>query len=183
MFCCSYESKGKQWAKSQPKYPVGMSPAVIAAQEKAKQERNTTPIIPGLPPSQQATKKKKKTPKTTTATTEVTKKLAGFTIQEPVFGQPASSDATKPVKTEKPAASEPDNPVNTETEAASTQAAPATDPAKRLKNLRKKLKDIESLESRVKSGELKNPDKDQLEKIKRKKEVAKEIKQLEKVVN
>merc|ERR1712071_672982 len=126
-----YESKGKQWAKSQPSYPVGMSPlmAAAAANKKAKAEVK-----------------------------EVSKALTGFTIQEPVFNTPAPK---------------------TETETVSKEPATATDPAKRLKNLKKKLKDIEALEIKVKKGELKNPDKDQQEKIKRKKDVAKEIQELE----
>merc|ERR1712071_178558 len=147
-----YESKGKQWAKSQPSYPVGMSPlmAAAAANKKANDEK---PSIPGLAPAaaaKQTSKKKKNSEKKAQAEVkEVSKALAGFTIQEPVFNTPAPKTAT------------------------------ATDPAKRLKNLKKKLKDIEALEIKVKKGELKNPDKDQQEKIKRKKDVAKEIQELE----
>ncbi|XP_064089959.1 partner of Y14 and mago-like [Macrobrachium nipponense] len=61
------------------------------------------------------------------------------------------------------------------------QAAP-TDPVKRLRNLRKKLRDIEKLEKQINSGELKKPDEDQLLKVKKKGEVLKLIKELEKEV-
>ena len=167
----SYESKGKQWAKSQPAYPVGMNPAVIASQSAQKAKKNDTPLIPGLPPAAQqaAKKKKKKSAKPETEVKEVTGKLAGFTIEEPNFGAPSTT--TK-------AASK-------QTAVENSSTAPAgnsTDPAKRLKNVKKKLKDIEALEAKIKSGELKNPDKDQLEKIKRKSEVVKEIKGLEKLI-
>ena len=167
----SYESKGKQWAKSQPAYPVGMNPAVIASQTTQKAKKNDTPLIPGLPPAAQqaAKKKKKKSAKPETEVKEVTGKLAGFTIEEPNFGAPSTT--TK-------AASK-------QTAVENSSTAPAgnsTDPAKRLKNVKKKLKDIEALEAKIKSGELKNPDKDQLEKIKRKSEVVKEIKGLEKLI-
>lgn len=55
----------------------------------------------------------------------------------------------------------------------------ATDPAKKLRNLKKKLRDIEALEAKLKSGEIPNPEKEQLEKIARKADVLSEIEQLE----
>ena len=58
----------------------------------------------------------------------------------------------------------------------------ATDPAKKLRNLRKKLRDIESLEAKLSSGEIQNPEKEQLEKVSRKADVEQEIKELEKIV-
>nr|CAG4651511.1 EOG090X0KVN [Simocephalus serrulatus]SVE94646.1 EOG090X0KVN [Simocephalus serrulatus] len=169
-----YESKGKQWAKSQPVHPVGMSPALIAAQTAAKAKSSDKPLIPGLPPAAQQTakKKKKKPAKSETEVKEVTGKLAGFTIQEPNFGSPAATTTTASASKKQPAVEN----------GPSVPSSSSTDPAKRLKNLKKKLKDIEALEAKVKNGELKNPDKDQLEKIKRKKEVVKEIKDLEKLI-
>nr|CAG4644486.1 EOG090X0KVN [Lepidurus arcticus] len=53
------------------------------------------------------------------------------------------------------------------------------DPSKKLKALKKKLKDIEMLQKKISSGELKNPEKEQLEKIDRKKEIEEEIEELE----
>jgi partner of Y14 and mago len=53
-----------------------------------------------------------------------------------------------------------------------------TDPAKKLKNLKKKLRDIEALELKIKSGEVK-PDKDQVEKINRKDALVEQIAELE----
>lgn len=58
----------------------------------------------------------------------------------------------------------------------------ATDPAKKLRNLKKKLRDIESLEVKLESGEITSPEPEQLEKIGRKKEVMTEIAALEKLV-
>ena len=54
-----------------------------------------------------------------------------------------------------------------------------TDLAKKLKNLKKKLKQIEDLENKIKSGELKNPEKDQLEKVSRKQVILDEIEDME----
>lgn len=172
LFIFRYESKGKQWAKSQPAYPVGMNPALIAGQSAAqnKSKKSDPPLIPGLAPAaQQAAKKKKKKSKPETEVKEVTGKLAGFTIQEPNFGVPTRASK---------------EPSATPVESNSGIAVPSntSDPAKRLKTLKKKLKDIETLEAKVKSGELKNPDKDQTEKIKRKKEVMKEIKEIENLI-
>ena len=55
----------------------------------------------------------------------------------------------------------------------------AAEPSKKLKNLKKKLRQIEDLEDKIKSGELKNPEKEQLEKVAKKQEIIKEIGELE----
>lgn len=60
------------------------------------------------------------------------------------------------------------------------KADQATDPAKKLKNLRKKLREIESLEEKIKNKEIAKPEPEQLAKIKRKNELLMEIRQLEK---
>ncbi len=164
-----------------------MSPAMIAEQEKQKQlkaAKEDKPSIPGLPPAAATTvtkaakKKKKKSGNTDGSVKETTTKLAGFTIEEPNFSAPAPGP-------EKKKSAEPKNEaknINVSVAVASGAPSSATDPAKKLKNLKKKLRDTELLEEKIKSGELKNPDKDQLEKIKRKQEVIKEIKDLEKIV-
>lgn len=56
------------------------------------------------------------------------------------------------------------------------------DAAKRLKNLRKKLAQIDALKLKIDSGELSKPDPDQLKKVQRRDEVAKEIEELEKAL-
>lgn len=54
------------------------------------------------------------------------------------------------------------------------------DTEKRIKGLRKKIREIESLEEKIRSGLLKNPEKEILEKMRRKNEIMNEIKTLEK---
>lgn len=54
------------------------------------------------------------------------------------------------------------------------------DPAKRLKNLKKKVREIETLEEKLKKGEITKPEPEQLAKIKRKNDLLMEINQLEK---
>lgn len=50
---------------------------------------------------------------------------------------------------------------------------------KRVKNLRKKLRQIEELQAKIDSGELENPEATQLEKLSRREEIEKELEQLE----
>ena len=58
-----------------------------------------------------------------------------------------------------------------------TIVTPPTDPAKRIKNLRKRLREIESIEQKIAAGDQKL-EKEQLDKVARKKEVMSEIEQL-----
>jgi hypothetical protein len=50
--CLRYESKGKQFAKHQPQYPVGLSPEIVNAarvkKEKADKAASKSNPIPGL---------------------------------------------------------------------------------------------------------------------------------------
>lgn len=55
-----------------------------------------------------------------------------------------------------------------------------SDPGKRLKNLKKKVREIEVLEEKLKKGDVTKPEPEQLVKIKRKNELLLEISQLEK---
>ena len=55
----------------------------------------------------------------------------------------------------------------------------SSDPTKRLRNLKKKLRDIEKLERQIANGDIKNPEPEQLEKVKRKEEVAQQVEELE----
>lgn len=56
----------------------------------------------------------------------------------------------------------------------------ATDPAKKLKNLRKRLREVEALEEKVKSGTIAKPEPEQLAKINRKNDLLVQIRELEK---
>lgn len=60
-----------------------------------------------------------------------------------------------------------------------TALDPKQENAKKVKKLRKKIRDIEEIEARLQSGELKSLDKEKQDKINRKKEILNEIKQLE----
>lgn len=84
---------------------------------------------------------------------EAAEKLAKCAIIEPTFTSPPPQSNNAP----------------------STQS----DPAKRLKNLRKKLREIETLEEKLKSGVLKTLDKEQKDKISKKTDILNEIDTLE----
>lgn len=60
-----------------------------------------------------------------------------------------------------------------------SQQPVTTDPAKKLRNLKKKLRDIEALEAKLQAGEVKEPEESQLEKIARKGDVLRDIVDLE----
>ena len=58
----------------------------------------------------------------------------------------------------------------------------ATDPSRALRNLRKKLRDIEALEAKLVLCKILSPEPKQLEKVARKSDVMEEIAALEKIV-
>ncbi|XP_033185985.1 partner of Y14 and mago [Bombus vancouverensis nearcticus] len=171
-----YESKGKQ-IKNKPMYPIGASPEFIA-EHKAKQEAllaAKSKAIPGAPVKTEVKKKKKKNKNKTTEL--ITEELAKTILSEPDQKKESLSQNGKPqtnikiVSNNQTSASKPN---------VSTQSQTSiSDPQKRLKNLRKKVREIETLEEKIKNGLLKNPEKEILDKLARKAEISKEIKRLE----
>ncbi|CAM1326751.1 WIBG (predicted) [Pycnogonum litorale] len=147
-----YESKGKQWAKSKPEIPLGLHPEDVA---KAMQNKNDIPglIKPELTKSAKK-KQKKKASKEHKLERELTEKL----------------DAVCKLDTR----------ISNDNDHSSTQNNQATsDPAKKLKNLRKKLHEIKTLKEKIESGVLKNPEKEQIEKISRESEIESQIADIE----
>ncbi|VVD01127.1 partner of Y14 and mago [Leptidea sinapis] len=93
----------------------------------------------------------KKKKKKKSGAEEITDKLLKCGISEPTFNNDLSSSTVQ------------------------------SDPVKKLKNLRKKLRDIETLEEKIKIGTLTNPDKDQKEKMSKKNDIIEAIQELEKL--
>lgn len=151
-----YESKGKQFkARQSTGLPVGMPPEIAAESQKSKKGHSgSVQPIPGM--IIQSDKKKKKK-KMSAAAEEAAEKLSKCEITEPNFGSPSLSSISS-----------------------NSASSANADPVKRLKNLRKKLREIEFLEERIKAGMLKNPDKDQKDKMSKKIDIAEEIETLEK---
>ncbi|XP_059561357.1 partner of Y14 and mago-like [Myotis daubentonii] len=65
--------------------------------------------------------------------------------------------------------------------AASDQPDPAaiTEKAKKIKNLKKKLRQVEELQQRIQAGEVSQPSKEQLEKLARRRVLEEELEDLE----
>ncbi|CAB3227326.1 unnamed protein product [Arctia plantaginis] len=114
-----------------------------------KPKKNNGGVIQPIPGMLINVDKKKKKKKT--GVDEAAEKLAKCEIQEPNFSNTSIA----------------------------AHSSPTTDPGKRLKNLRKKLRDIETLEEKIKIGVVKNPDKDQKEKLSKKNDIIKDIELLE----
>lgn len=144
-----YESKGKQLQNRQLTAVNQLSPGQVAHK-----------TIPGLF-IQQAVDK------TASVKTKNKKKA----------NKDAVSQLTEQVKEMKMAAAKPVS--EPEKSKYIPEAQTATDPAKKLKNLKKRLREIEALEDNLKTGKTK-PDADQLTKLKRKSELLQEIYHLEK---
>lgn len=157
-----------------PLYPVGASPEFIA-EHKAKQEALAAKnkLIPGAQAKTQEGSKKKKKKSKSKAAEPVAEGLSKITITEPDFSKTVPTHE-KPLSTVKQTTTN-----NIIKDNGDNSQKMAADPQKRLKNLRKKVREIEALEEKIKNGALKNPDKEILDKVARKTEVSKEIKRLE----
>lgn len=151
---------------------MGFSPEFIAA-HKAKVEAQAAKAsgATGLIVQNDAAKKKKKKKnknKGTNVSEKLSEALEKTTISEPVVCKPQKLP-NNTVQSGKINKSE-----NTEKE------SEIVDPAKRLKTLKKKIREIETLELKIKSGDIKNAEKEMRDKILKKASILKEIKQLEK---
>lgn len=146
-----YESKGKQFTKKSD-IPVGMCPlmAKAAREKREKQEKKQLQKQLQQQPSQNHCQP-----------TSSVKKPRGPPAQKKSPAAPATS-------------------VQSVTEAvASLDLNSVDDVQRQLKKLRKKIREIEAIEEKLKTGDLKTPEQDQLEKVRRKSEIVKQIAKLE----
>lgn len=154
-----YESKGKQFAKNRSSLPPGLSREDADKIEQSQSTVQSRDIV-GLSKSAKKNAKKKEKKKQAqnsgahVSVEDLSENLSRTELNDTV--------AVKDKKGNQPI---------------------ATDPVKRLKNLRKKLREIEALKLKIEAGELENPDKDQLEKISRQDQVEKEIEDLELLID
>ncbi|XP_076180991.1 partner of Y14 and mago [Ptiloglossa arizonensis] len=171
-----YESKGKQ-IKNKPVYPIGASPEFIA-EHKAKHEALLAAKAKTVSSAQVKTEVKKKKKKNKNKTTErITEELAETNISEPEQKKDSSSRNNKLQSNAKSIPH--DQTLTLKSNVMNLSDITVPDPQKRLKNLRKKIREIETLEQKIKTGLLKNPEKEILDKLSRKAEILKEIKRLE----
>lgn len=145
-----YESKGKKFAASKPKLPPGAPVPMVAAPKQSKRG-----VL--------AEKQSNQVPAVKPATQQQQDKAAKMTADS-VHQKPKQEKAggKQPVSEKRP------------------DEEPGTDPVKRVRNLRKKIKNIEELELKVAEGH--SIDNDQRRKISKKKAVLAEIAQLEAVI-
>ncbi len=175
-----YESKGKQWAKARESSAIpGLSAGVLNMKIDTFDSRSLQPAyhIPGLDPN---------TPPVGSVSAGGTNgegKSKNRKKKKSSSGGGSGGGCFSSTAVNQNSADPFEN-----THAAASSLAPASngatnvDPAKKLRNLRKKLRDIEALEKKLASGELTNPEPEQLEKVARKIKVEKEIAELEDVV-
>ncbi|GJQ83896.1 putative regulator of the exon junction complex (EJC) [Trypoxylus dichotomus] len=147
-----YESKGKQFVNRQLKPAVTLPPGTTAHHS-----------IPGLFITEDKDKASRNKKKQIKKVETVAKQISDLKISEPP--KPAKTNTTN-VSAKVPS----ENQGNTQE---------AADPAKKLRNLKKRLREVEALEEKVKNGELTKPDPDQMKKINRKADLLVQIHDLE----
>jgi len=130
-----YESKGKQWANSKPDYPIGLAPDDVAKLRKTREDAKVA-----------------------------SNSIPGLSTSG---GQGKSKKSAKKKKNTAPEEVSPVKPVtaNNKCDDTDIENLSQQEIKNKLRNLRKKLKDIEKLEDRVKSGDIEEPDSDQLKKL------------------
>lgn len=177
-----YESKGKLFMKK-PAIPVGMCP-ILAQEAKEKRQK-------------QQQQQQQANPKagmydlpSTSSGNDAGQKRKQNTKPSP-NGLCNNVAANKSVKNLKPSSKISATSISTSTDKdtnsklchAITNLTISTDDdlAKTIKKLRKKIREIEAIESKISNGELKKPDPDQLEKVSRKNEILDRLKELERL--
>lgn len=150
----SYENKYVKFFKSKPDLPPGMNPE-DAAQASSGAEKQGDAA--GLSKTAKRNMKRKEK-----------RKQQSQTQQEDVKALSEELDGVK--------LSEDEKRVNPEPEGTDPTAA---EKAKKIKNLRKKLRQVEELQQKISSGELKSPSKEQLDKLGRGQALQAELQLLE----
>lgn len=165
-----YENKYVKFFKSKPDLPPGMNPSE-AAQPKQQQQQK----IPGCGDSEAASlsksakrnmKRKEKRKQQQQQDGDGDAEVDSLTDGVENVSVSESGDALN--KTAGPVSvSSPDD------------SSAAAEKAKKIKNLKKKLRQVEELQQKVDSGEIKEPTKDQLEKLGRALAIQDELQRLE----
>ncbi|XP_037336698.1 partner of Y14 and mago [Pungitius pungitius] len=152
-----YENKFVKFFKGKPDLPPGMSPS-DAVPAKQKIPGCGDADVAGLSKAAKRNMKRKEKRKQQQDVDSVSDAVENVSISE----SDKSSDKT-PVSVSSP----------------SNSSAEADEKAKKIKNLKKKLRQAEDLKHKVDSGEITEPSKDQLEKLLRVKALQDELQQLE----
>ncbi|XP_035500003.2 partner of Y14 and mago [Scophthalmus maximus] len=161
-----YENKYVKFFKSKPDLPPGMSPSEASPQAQQQQK------IPGCVDGEGAGLSK-------SAKRNMKRKEKRKQQQQP--GQDGDADVESVSDAMENVSISDGGESSNKAAAASTvpDDSVAAEKSKKIKNLRKKLRQIEELQQKVDSGEINQPTKDQLEKLGRAKALRDEIEQLE----
>ncbi|XP_050418940.2 partner of Y14 and mago B [Patella vulgata] len=163
-----YENKGMQWLKGRSDLPVGLSPDLMLKARAAKDAVARGDDVEQPDVGSNKKKGKKKAGETTGKQANRQKKGGNKKLEE-------DNDAVGDLLASVYGIKVTDEPAKKTVD----QSGPNTDISRKLKNLQKKLKSTEKLEDKIKSGELKQPSKDELDKVARKGDLEAEIKQLQ----
>lgn len=161
----SYENKYVKFFKSKPDLPPGMSPSdTVAPKQQQKIPGCSESDGAGLSKSAKRNmkrKEKRKQQQDTDADADVD--LVSNAVENVSISEGNGKTAAAV------SASSPDEGL----------VAEVAEKAKKIKNLKKKLRQVEELQQKVDSGEIKDPTKDQLEKLVRAQALRDELKELE----
>ncbi|CAI9618304.1 unnamed protein product [Staurois parvus] len=147
-----YENKYVKFFKSKPSLPPGLShtePPANKLQQSTKPETETT-LSKAAKRNLKRKEKRKQEKGEREAVDEARQELEKVNISE-----------------------------TTEAKDKTANENPAAEKAKKLKNLRKKLRQVEDLQQKIDCGEIKQPSKEQLDKLARRKALEEEIEDLE----
>ncbi|XP_049342040.1 partner of Y14 and mago isoform X1 [Astyanax mexicanus] len=192
-----YENKYVKFFKSKPDLPPGMNPedAAAARQQQApggggggEKESETAGLSKAAKRNMKRKEKRKQQQSQGQQEESEEVEALGKDLEKVTVASaernstaapaPASTPASAPARA--PASAPATSPATAPAAAADlSPAAAAAEKAKKIKNLRKKLRQVEELQQKLDSGELQNPSKDQLDKLGRAQALRAEIKQLE----
>lgn len=166
-----YENKYVKFFKSKPDLPPGLTPSDAAPPKQQQQQKIPgcgDSETPGLSKSAKRNMKRKEKRK-----------------QQQQLDQDQDQDGSAEVESVSEAVENVSISERGKTEASNSVSSPVdssavtAEKAKKIKNLRKKLRQVEELQQKVDSGEIKQPTQDQLEKLSRADALREELEQLE----
>jgi len=174
-----YENKGTQWLKSKPTLPPGLNLSDEKQSSRASctsaSNASVEPVPDGFTISKAAKKNQKRKEKKARKDGEENAPeddlhRVNELIVKTSLNSPSSSSSTRTEKT-------PQTVLQTISDG--TREEHKQELAKKLRNLKKKLKQIVELAQQIESGAIARPEKEQLEKISRRSEIENEIEDIE----